>query len=274
MLERVLISGRNSALCAVEATRRSLEAGQRIENIAELFESIIEHVASTMERVVDRLAHDLDAIEEEVLSDEEADLRKGLGQLRRTCVRLHRQLSGMQQVFHRLERRNVAGAKPGLQIAAAKLAQRLDGLDRSLVEMRESSRLLQEELQLKVEEQGNDNLRVLSVLTALLMPPTLVTGIFGMNTQGAAVCRERGWILVGGGADRDRAADRLCRSAPDRNHPIARRGSRYAADPSFSPTMPVTISARHSIRSGSAGSPNAKIPTIMAPAAPIPVHTA
>jgi zinc transporter len=183
MLERVLISGRSSALCAVEAARRSLEAGQQIESIAELFESIVEQVASTMERVVDRLAHDLDAMEEEVLLDEKADLRKGLGQLRRTCVRMHRQLSGMQLVFHRLERKNVAGVKPGLQIAAAKLAQRLDGLDRSLVEMRESSRLLQEELQLKIEEQGNDNLRVLSVLTALLMPPTLVTGVFGMNTK-------------------------------------------------------------------------------------------
>ena len=183
MLERVLISGRYSSLCAVDATRRSLETGRRIDSIAALFESIIEHAASTMERVVDRLAHELDEIEEEVLSDDEADLRKGLGQLRRTCVRLHRQLSGLQQVFHRLEQKNVSGVKPGLQIAAAKLAQRLDGLDRTIVEMRERARLLQEELQLKVEEQGNNNLRLLSVLTALLMPPTLVTGVFGMNTK-------------------------------------------------------------------------------------------
>lgn len=183
MLERMLISGRYRAVCAADATRRALEAGHRVESIAALFEAIIEHVASTMERVVDRLAHELDQIEEDVLSEEDVDLRKGLGQLRRTCVRLHRQLSGLQLVFHRLEQKNVTGVKPGLEIAAAKLAQRLDGLDRSIVEMRERARLLQEELQLKIEEQGNDNLRVLSVLTALLMPPTLVTGIFGMNTK-------------------------------------------------------------------------------------------
>jgi zinc transporter len=54
----------------------------------------------------------------------------------------------------------------------------------SIIEMRERSRLLQEELQLKIEEQGNDNIRVLSVLTAVLMPPTLVTSVFGMNTKG------------------------------------------------------------------------------------------
>ena len=86
-------------------------------------------------------------------------------------------------MFHRLEQ-NVNDLKPALQLRAGKLAQRLDSLDHRVVEMRERSRLLQEELHLKIEEQGNDHLRVLSVLTALLLPPTLITGIFGMNTKG------------------------------------------------------------------------------------------
>jgi zinc transporter len=81
-------------------------------------------------------------------------------------------------------KKNINDLKPALQLRAGTLAQRLDGLDHTVVEMRERSRLLQEELHLKIEEQGNHNIRVLSVLTALLMPPTLVTGIFGMNTKG------------------------------------------------------------------------------------------
>jgi zinc transporter len=119
-----------------------------------------------------------------VLSGEATDLRQKLGRLRRSCVRLHRQLSGLRIVFHRLEQRNPQDLKPALQLRAGKLAQRLDGLDHTIIEMRERSRLLQEELHLKIEEQGNDNIRVLSVLTAVLMPPTLVTGVFGMNTKG------------------------------------------------------------------------------------------
>jgi zinc transporter len=73
---------------------------------------------------------------------------------------------------------------PALTLRAGRLAQRLDELDHQIVEMRERSRLLQEELQLQIEAQGNESLRVLSVLTALLLPPTLVTGIFGMNVKG------------------------------------------------------------------------------------------
>ena len=87
-------------------------------------------------------------------------------------------------MFHRFEQKHLDDLKPALRLRAGKLAQRLDGLDHTIVEMRERSRLLQEELHLKIEEQGNDNIRVLSVLTALLMPPTLITGIFGMNTKG------------------------------------------------------------------------------------------
>jgi zinc transporter len=184
MTERMLVSGRHQALCAVDATRRLLEGGLRVDSIAALFETIVENIVVTMERIADRVAQALDKIEESVLSDDTDDLRQDLGRLRRTCVRLHRQLSGLRIVFHRLDHRGTADLKPALQLRAGKLAQRLDGLDQSVVEMRERSRLLQEELHLKIEQQGNNSLRVLSVLTALLMPPTLVTGFFGMNVKG------------------------------------------------------------------------------------------
>ena len=184
MTERLLLSGRHHALAAVDATRRALEGGHRVESVAALLETIVEQVAGTMDRMSDRIAQSLDEIEEQVLSDNVVDLRQKLGRMRRSCVRLHRQLSGLRLVFHRLEQNGPAGLKPALQLRAGKLAQRLDDLDHTVVEMRERSRLLQEELHLKIEEQGNQSLRVLSVLTAILMPPTLITGIFGMNTKG------------------------------------------------------------------------------------------
>jgi zinc transporter len=184
MTERILVSGRHHALCAVDVTRRALEGGRRIESAAALLETIVNNVADAMDRIADRLGHALDEIEEQILSSDNVDLRSELGRHRRTCVRLHRQLSGLRVVFHRFELKSLDQLKPALRLRAGKLAQRLDGLDHTIVEMRERSRLLQEELHLKIEEQGNDNIRVLSVLTAVLLPPTLITGIFGMNTKG------------------------------------------------------------------------------------------
>ena len=184
MTEHLLISGRHHALCAVDATRRSLEAGLKIDSMAALFETIIENVADTMDGVADKLALALDEIEElVVVAGESRHMLQTLGQQRRICVRLHRQLSGLRLVFQRFEQKGGLDIKPALQLRAGKLAQRLDGLDRIIVELRERSRLLQEELHLQIAESGNEALRVLSVLTALLMPPTLAAGIFGMNIK-------------------------------------------------------------------------------------------
>ena len=171
MTERLLLSGRHHALCAVDATRRVLESGQqRIGSAAALLETIVEYVAETMERVAERVAASLDGVEEKVLSDDSADLRRDLGRLRRTCVRLHRQLSGLLLMFRRLDLQGPDALKPALRLRAGKLAQRLDALDHVVVEMRERSRLLQEELHLKIEEQTNKSIHLLSVLTALSGP--------------------------------------------------------------------------------------------------------
>ena len=45
-------------------------------------------------------------------------------------------------------------------------------------------RLLRDELDLQATQQTNENIYFLSILSALLLPATLVTGIFGMNTGG------------------------------------------------------------------------------------------
>jgi zinc transporter len=185
MTERLLISGRHQALCAVDATRRVLESGHRVNTVAGLLEKIVDEVADTMDRMADKLGTEIDDIEEKILAGEaRSEMRGALGRSRRTCVRLHRQLAGLRVLFHRLEQKNIDHLSAELRLHAAKLAQRLDGLDHDVVELRERSRLLEEEIHFKMEEESNRHLHTLSIVTTMLLPPTLVTGIFGMNTKG------------------------------------------------------------------------------------------
>jgi zinc transporter len=185
MTERLLVSARHQALCSADATRRVLEGGYRIANTAALLEKIVDEVADTLDRIADKIGTDLDGIEERIATNNIAlDMRRSLSVSRRTCVRLHRQLSGLRVLFHRLENKNTEHLSPDLRIHAGKLAQRLDGLDHDIVELRERSRLLEEELHFKTEEESNRHLHTLSIVTTLLLPPTLITGVFGMNTKG------------------------------------------------------------------------------------------
>jgi Mg2+ and Co2+ transporter CorA len=56
---------------------------------------------------------------------------------------------------------------------------------------------LRDELDLQAAQRTNANVYLLSILTALMMPATLVTGFFGMNTGGLPFAQgEHGTILA------------------------------------------------------------------------------
>jgi zinc transporter len=185
MTERLLISGRHHSLCAVESTRVAIEAnGRRLTGVAALLELIVEHVAEAIDRIGDDLGSKLDEIEDCLTRRDDKLERQKLAAVRRTSVRVHRQLSGLRAVFHRLERQGSADVGHPLHIAAGKLAQRLDALDHDILELRERGHRLQEEVSAMMTEETNRHLHVLSILTTLLLPPTLIAGIFGMNTKG------------------------------------------------------------------------------------------
>jgi zinc transporter len=63
------------------------------------------------------------------------------------------------------------------------LAQKFDEIDADAAGVNERARLLQDEVAAKLNELAGRRLFALSLMTAALLPPTLVTGIFGMNTK-------------------------------------------------------------------------------------------
>ena len=162
MTEQLLVSGRLHALCAVDATRRALEDGQRIESVAALWRASSRMSPTPWTEFADRLARELDEIEEQVLSDGASDLRQGLGRRRRTCVRLHRQLSGLRvdvpgwnNRIPAISSRPCSSAPAGWHnVSTASITPSSRCLPRA-------QSVVAEELHLKIEQQGNNNIRAL-----------------------------------------------------------------------------------------------------------------
>jgi zinc transporter len=75
----------------------------------------------------------------------------------------------------------------------------LDAVAQDLEVVQERARLLQEEIAGRVGEATNRNLYVLSIVTTLLLPITLITGVFGMNVAGLPGTREPAgfWLVMG-----------------------------------------------------------------------------
>lgn len=181
----LLVTARRQPLRSVETVRRQLCAGERCTTPARVLEAIAEHFADSVERATDELSESLDRIEDRVLADAIGDERRDLASLRHRSVRLHRPLTAMRRVLKQFEQRHAADEEEDeLLSVASRLGQRFDDLDGDVSTLQERARLLQDEVAAKLAERTNTHLYVLSMITALLLPPSLVVGIFGMNLHG------------------------------------------------------------------------------------------
>jgi zinc transporter len=199
MTETLLVSGRRRMLSAVEATRKELRKGRKIVTVPGLLDAILEHMADAVDRHADDLAGKLDHIEERILADDMSEGRQHLGRIRRITVRLHRQLSILRSLMQRFELDRGHAPELPFRLATTRLSQRLDWLDTEIVALRDRAHLLQEEVAIKTAEQTNRNLHVLAVVTTLLLPATLITGLFGMNVGGLPLAQDAHgffWSLV------------------------------------------------------------------------------
>ena len=174
-------------------TRNALRNGAKIATPAALLEAIMGYMVDSIDRFSDDFAAKLDRIEEQILADEMGEGRQLLGRIRRTTVRLHRQLVILRSLTQRLELDLCQ--KLSLRIGTARLRQRLDWLDTEIVSLRDRSHLLQEEVTIKTAEQTNRNLHVLAVVTTLFMPASLIAGILGMNVGGLPLVQNASGFL-------------------------------------------------------------------------------
>jgi zinc transporter len=126
--DRLLISARRRPLRSVELTRQSLETGQKFPAAVSVLDTIVDHFADAIGKWTERMTDELDVVEDRVLQDVVRDERQRLGQVRRQIVPIHRQLSQLKALFHRLEPR-LAARDEILSTTIGTVAQKLDSLD-------------------------------------------------------------------------------------------------------------------------------------------------
>jgi zinc transporter len=182
MTERMLITARQRPAHSIENNRRAVDSGKLFPTAISFLDALIDQFADAIGRMTERLGDELDHAEDHVMHEEPADERQRIGRVRLQAVRVHRQLAQLRGMFHRLEPRLAAHNAP-VAAAIRPLAQKLDALDNEVSSLHERARLLLDELDAKMHAITNRRLFTLSILTACLLPPTLVTGFFGMNTK-------------------------------------------------------------------------------------------
>ena len=181
---RCLISARRRPLAGVEKLRQSLGEGLKVERPISLVTQFLHHVTDTLGELILELAENVDEIEEKVLGGAADSLGQDLGRIRRTAARLRRHMVPQQHALLGLLSRLPTWIDDAESVKLRAAIERLGVLGHDLDLVQERARLLQEQASSRLMEATNRNLYIISIVTTVFLPMTLITGLFGMNLGG------------------------------------------------------------------------------------------
>ena len=186
----VMLTGRYHALHSADVVRQRILAGAPLDRPMAALDLVLMSVIDTIASRIADIAGELLAAEDELVAGSEAADTRELVTLRRLCTRLHRVTGELRLTMQRLQAEPTAPDE--LAALARRCMDRLTAIDSDVAGAQGQLRLLRDELDLRAAQRTNQNIYVLSILTALMMPATLVTGFFGMNTGGLPLASRAG----------------------------------------------------------------------------------
>jgi len=183
--DRQLIGARKQPLDSVEMIRKQIEARSRaFKSPAELIEAVMARSLDGMSVELVQLGDSLDGIEYRIVCDAWHHERQSLVDTRRKLVVIHRQMASLTSLFRHLDHSHREELPDALNDMAARLSHRAYTLHHDGEQLQARARLLQDELMAKLTAQSNRLLYFLSLMTAVLLPMTIISGLFGMNVGG------------------------------------------------------------------------------------------
>jgi zinc transporter len=193
LTDRLMITARLHPVCAADIIQRRIEAGVVPRDGPAALDLLISSLAQVGSDLVEKLIVTVQDAEDALVNEDRSPNVRALVMVRRRAVMLHRHLYGVRGVLGRLEDED--DVPEAFQATLARLIQRVRALDGDVGVLQSNLRELREELDVQTANRVNQNLYLLSVLSALLLPATFVTGFFGMNTGGMLWFADRGGTL-------------------------------------------------------------------------------
>lgn len=148
-----------------------------------LFHAVIDALVDNYNATMDIFEYESDQIEEDVLGDFDQDTLKSIYTLGRDIVELKRIVRPQREVVNRLSRQR-------FELVSEDLTAYFSDIHDHLVRINETAdahrEIVNSSLQVyysKVSTKTNEIIKVLTLLTALFIPPTFLVGLWGMNFE-------------------------------------------------------------------------------------------
>jgi len=180
---RVISSHRRKVL-SVGDVRQALLADNGPKSVGDFLIRLTGFLAGRIEAAVENIELMLEKLDAHIAEGNVAAVRGELGVVRRQAAAIRRHLAPQRDALDRLAR-----AETSVMTARELIAVRDEGdhVTRYIEDLdlaRENALVTQEELTNRIAQEQNARMYLLSVVAAVFLPLTFVTGLLGMNVAG------------------------------------------------------------------------------------------
>ncbi|WP_372880992.1 zinc transporter ZntB [Psychromonas sp.] len=179
-----IISTRHRRLLSAEKIARDIESKNGPTSAIELLTQFSSELIARMSDTIDEIEEKLASIEEQLLTRNSHVLRNDVVELRQQIIALRRYLAPQREAMLQLQndKHDFFNSDQRLELREA-----LDTLMRYIEDLdsiRDRAIVVQEEIANKLNEQLNNRMYVLSIITAIFLPLGFLTGLLGINVGG------------------------------------------------------------------------------------------
>jgi magnesium transporter len=133
--------------------------------------------------ILDKIGHKLDAVEDDMFEERAEDVVRDLSNVKQEIISYRKIIKPERSTLRLLERQIERFLPEDLELYFDDIVDASERIWDLLDNYKEVVEALEDTNESVISHRQNDVLRVLTVVTVILMPLTLITGIFGMNVH-------------------------------------------------------------------------------------------
>ncbi|MGD2137517.1 MAG: zinc transporter ZntB [Gammaproteobacteria bacterium] len=182
--ERRVISLRVRRLLSMDDLRQALERGDGPTSPGEFLVLLVDRLLDRAANVIDETYDEVDELEDSVLVAADHHQREQLAGIRRQAIALRRFLAPQREALNRLYAERTPVLTDEYRLRLREDFDRLTRFVEDLDAVRERAGVIHESLVSRIAEQTNQRMYILSIIAAIFLPLSFVTGLLGVNVGG------------------------------------------------------------------------------------------
>ncbi len=179
-----IVTLRHARLMAIKDLREAIDRGAGPKSPGEFLVRITDRLIDRMGPVIAEIDEALDDLEDQVQQSASPELRGQLRRIRQSSIMLRRYLAPQREAMSRLQAERLTWLSDLDCTMLREIADRNTRYVEDLETARERAAAVQEEFNYQISERMNRTMYALTVVAAILLPPSLVAGLFGINVGG------------------------------------------------------------------------------------------